>query len=78
MGSCSEWIDVKDRLPEDDGNLVLCLVTGAYGNVGFCKALCLGFWTKDEGWILENWPRWENPGVTHWMSAPDIPEDVQT
>lgn len=74
MGSCFEWISVKDRLPEDDGNLVLCCVTGAYENVGFDHALCLGFWTKDEGWILEGWPEWETPGVTNWMKAPDMPE----
>lgn len=74
MGSCFEWIDVKDRLPEDDGNLVLCCVTGAYENIGFAHALCLGFWTKDEGWILEGWPEWKKPGVTHWMKAPDMPE----
>ena len=59
----SEWISVKDRLPEPFKD---CLVYDDLGIGG-------GSWYPIGGWIL--WGSDEdNAPVTHWMSLPEPPE----
>ena len=35
----------------------------------------LAEFSKDEGWILEMWPEWEDPFVTYWMPLPKPPAE---
>ena len=69
-----EWTSVKDRLPEND-NFVFVIVTGRYRNLRFENAIEIGNYVDGEGWILEAWPEWESPAVTHWMPMPEPPEE---
>ena len=65
------WIPVKERLPESDKD-VLLIVTGKVDNVTLIDAREIGSFNKSEGWILEMWPEWEDPKVTHWMPLPEV------
>lgn len=65
----SEWIPVSERLPENDG-LVLVTVSGVHNNIIFDHALELGSYDQEEGWIIEMWLEWVNPQVTAWMPLP--------
>lgn len=65
------WIPVEERLPESDGD-VLLIVNGKVDNVTLIDAYELGSFSKSEGWILEMWPEWEDPNVTHWMPLPGV------
>lgn len=65
------WIPVEERLPESDGD-VLTIVNGKVDNVTLIDDYELGSFSKSEGWILEMWPEWEDPKVTHWMPLPGV------
>lgn len=67
-----EWINAADKLPEDE-DFVLVAVSGQYGNIRFLDAIELAQYFQDDGWELELFPEWENPGVTHWMPLPTAP-----
>ena len=67
------WISVNDRLPDNE-DCMLIVVNGKYGNITFDTALELASYTKDEGWILETYPEWRNPDVTHWQPLPQPPK----
>lgn len=68
------WIPAKERLPESDGE-VLLIVNGKVDNVILIDAYELGSFSKSEGWILEMWPEWEDPKVTHWMPLPEFQKE---
>ena len=67
------WIRVKDRLPDNE-DYVLIVVSGKYRNITFETALELASYTKGEGWILEMYPEWKKPDVTHWRPLPKPPK----
>lgn len=69
-----EWIPVSERLPEPE-KMVLLIVSGKVKNISFVDAYELGEFDTDEGWILEMWPEWKDPKVTHWMPLPELPEE---
>lgn len=72
----SEWISVRDRLPESTGEYVLVLASGKPSeNVTLVQAYKLAEFDANDGWILEMYPEWENPTVTHWMPLPEPPEE---
>ena len=70
-----EWLNPEIELPPDEDHAVLCCVNDVYGNTGFVNAVLLGFYYSVEGWILEQYPEWENPNVTHWMPLPKEPKE---
>lgn len=61
----SEWISVKDRLPED-GETVLTFKNGITEVQVYEK--------KRNGWIRGNW-FWSMATVSHWMPLPEPPEE---
>lgn len=71
----SEWISVKDRMPENNDS-VLCycenitIQGGTTHTVGSCDC---GFWFLQNGVGVQSYPNreWE---VTHWMALPEPPE----
>lgn len=70
----NEWISVKDRLPEIDGNVLVIVNGKPHKNVTLESAYELAEFSPSDGWILEMWPEWETPKVTHWMPLPEPPE----
>lgn len=68
-----KWIPVTERLPETN-DFVLVLVSGHYENLWLDQAIEFATYNKEEGWILEMWPEWDNPNVTYWMQVPERPE----
>ena len=69
----SEWISVKDRLPETD-EMVLVIASGKpKKNITLDRAYELAEYDP-EGWILDMWPEWMGAVITHWMPLPEPPE----
>ena len=67
-----EWISVEDRLPEEDGE-VLVIVSGTpQKNITLNCAYELAEYDPYDGWIMEMWPEWEDAVVTHWMPTPEM------
>lgn len=71
----SEWISVKDRLPERAGldddmteYVIVCEKSSTGGYVSVC------------GYEKDGWSDWDNFGtidpkrITHWMPLPEPPE----
>ena len=72
----SEWISVKDRLPENDDN-VLVIVNGKYNNVTFVNAMMIAAFCDDEHvWFLNEYPDFVHANVTHWMPLPEPPKEA--
>lgn len=67
------WVPVTERLPADN-TAVLTVVTDKLDNIHLEGAYELATFSIDEGWILEMWPGWEGPNVTHWMPLPEPPD----
>ena len=65
-----KWIPVSERLPEED-QCILVTVNGRYKNVTFDNAIQLACYYEEEGWVIEEWPEWENPNVIAWMELPE-------
>lgn len=65
------WIPVTKRLPEPYVD-VLLIVSGKVDNVTLIDAQAIGEFETSVGWILEMWPEWEDPKVTHWMPLPEV------
>lgn len=71
----NNWISVEDRLPEEF-EVVLCIVNGKpETNITLRNAYQLGSWNKTEGWIIEEYPVWENAVVSWWQPLPEPPEE---
>ncbi len=62
----SEWISVKDRLPESD-DYVLCY----RDSCGLSSRIMVGFYLRGK------WTCGAIGNVTHWMPLPEPPEEVQ-
>lgn len=74
----SKWISVKERLPDDekDGETVLAVVSGKpHENITLYHALMTAGYFPGEGWVVNEYPEWENPTITHWMPLPEPPEE---
>ena len=70
-----EWIDAKVELPPDDVS-VLAIVSGKpCENITLVSVLCTGAYSESEGWMIDEFPAWENPQVSHWMLLPEMPEE---
>lgn len=68
------WILCSERLPESDLE-VLVIVSGKVENITLVDSVEIGNFDRDEGWILEMWPEWEDPNVTHWQPLPELPKE---
>ena len=68
------WIPVAERLP-DEYQGVLCIVDGQPAeNITLKGAYQIGEWDGCGGWIIEEWPEWEDAKVSWWRPLPGPPE----
>lgn len=63
-----EWISVKDRLPEENVVVLICVDNGQYKEVKVSGLT--GF-----GWVL--FDKNKNKEVTHWMPLPEPPKEEE-
>jgi len=70
----TRWIPCGERMPDSQRD-VLVIASGKVGNIRLENSVEIGNFIRDEGWILEMWPEWEDPNVTHWMPLPEQPEE---
>ena len=69
------WIGAERGLPAESEAAVLVVVSGRYGGIEFRDAVQLGWYSADEGWIIENYEKWTEPQVKWWMPVPEMPEE---
>lgn len=68
----SGWIDVNDRLPEDDGFVVVFVENGTWDNITFARCIEIASYDTEDGcgWVLEHYP-YADVNITHWMDPAD-------
>ena len=69
----------KGELPSA-GRSVIAIVSGSPAknitlNGSYQTATYYG--EEPEGWVIEEWPEWENPTVHCWQPTPEAPEKVR-
>lgn len=68
------WIKSDEQLPMSE-EVVLVIVSGKpKRNITLDNAYELASFSVDEGWILEEWPEWEDPDVKYWIPLPEPPK----
>ena len=72
-----EWIDIKDKLPEDDSKV---LVYESKFGKGEYSAISFGYyyggkwhWENSQSGVVEYYPNADYWDITHWMPLPDKP-----
>ena len=69
----------KGELPPDAGTVIAIVsgspadgitLTGSYQTASY-------FANDPAGWVIDEWPEWENPTVHCWQLAPEAPEEVK-
>ena len=66
------WSSPDREMPEE-GTMVLVIVNGVFGNITFVDAVSLASYSRDEGWILDKYPEWENPRISFWAPIREAP-----
>ena len=84
----SEWISVKDRLPEDDSTVLVVAIAEFAARItfGMYRRVVKIFDDDEDAWeILDpihnlswSWASNQNAEVTHWMPLPELPEEGET
>ena len=78
-----EWISVKDKLPNEDGDYLCCWGNKYIRIYSFAKNLSkidrYDFCGKKTGWydLDSEWGYYEISSVTHWMPLPELPKEVK-
>ena len=67
----NKWIPVEEAVPADCGESVLVTVSGRYENKFFENVLQLACYFGIDGWLIEEYPCWEDPEVKAWMHLPE-------
>ena len=69
----------KGELPPDAGTVIAIVsgsptdgitLTGSYQTASY-------FANDPAGWVIDEWPEWENPTVHCWQPTPEAPEEVK-
>lgn len=74
VGSIQEgmWRSPDRETPEEE-TLVLVIVNGVYRNITFVDAVSLATYSREEGWILDEYPEWETPEISFWAPIRTLP-----
>lgn len=68
-----EWISVKDRLPEDGRDVLICYY--------FKPHLNMRFMAVSSYFVFDSIPRWQHESIgiviTHWMDLPELPKEEE-
>lgn len=80
--SVSQWISVKDRLPEAEQEVLVIsrgwgdrlLYVGQYKKMEAQTSPLTGITSKESDWLLWGWSYMKKPQVTHWMPLPEPPK----
>lgn len=68
------WVSTKIQMPTEH-EPVLCIVSGwPKPNIMLEDAYQLGSWNKADGWIIDEYPDWEDADVSWWMPLPASPD----
>ncbi len=67
----SPWVSTAEYTPELY-EIVIAIVNGKYKNLEFIDAIQLCEYTG-EGWIVTEFPEFENAEVDYWMHLPSTP-----
>lgn len=66
-----EWISVKDRLPEDERDVLTCYYCKPNLNMRFMSVLSY--------FVFDSIPHWQHESIgiviTHWMDLPELPKE---
>lgn len=69
------WISVEERLPEF-AQAVLVVASGKpKKHITFDHAIMTAVRYEFDGWVLDEFPEFDNPEITHWMSLPEAPKE---
>ena len=72
-----EWIDPAVELPTND-NTVFVIASGKpHENITLESVPCTASYYETYGWMIDEFPEWENPQVSHWMPLPEMPEELE-
>ena len=44
-------------------------------NITFEDAFVLASYSTEDGWIVDEYPKWDRVRVSYWMPLPDAPEE---
>lgn len=68
-----EWISVKDRLPEDERDVLTCFYHKPHLNMRFISV--------SSYFVFDSIPHWQYESigivVTHWMDLPELPKEEE-
>ena len=68
-----EWIDPAVELPTNDDTVLVIASGKPHENHTLMNAQCTGTYSESGGWMIDEFPEWENPQVSHWMPLPEMP-----
>lgn len=69
----------KGELPPD-GETVIAIVSGSPADgitLNGSYQTATYYEENSAGWVVDEWPEWENPTVHCWQPAPEAPEEVK-
>lgn len=68
----AEWIPAAKELPRNGDECVLVQVSGRpQGNISLNNAFQLAYYDSTAGWVIEEYPEWEDADVIAWMPLPE-------
>ena len=72
-----KWVRPGAAMPPE-GELVLVIVSGRpCRHIRLVYAVELATWTLEDGWILEEYPAYEDAEVHFWAPIPELPEEAR-
>lgn len=76
-----EWVSVKDKLPENDEDVLVYHLEDDHITVGYFESENVSYYIQSDGSKFYTYSGWETEipwaqkgEVTHWMPLPDKPK----